>query len=191
MGAWLDKNILSEQARDMLDMALAGPYTSAASEVSLLWVLYQMASGGGPEFVISSKDGAQDSRPVGGMGAIYRPVAAEVGDALQLSQPVRHIAQDADGVTVRSEGLTVRARRAIVAVPLAVAGQIDYQPTLPLDRLFLHQRMPSGAIFKISVVYDEPFWRADGLTGQTAAPGSPATLTIDACTEPARPGSCV
>ncbi|HUB53578.1 MAG TPA: FAD-dependent oxidoreductase [Mycobacterium sp.] len=188
LGAWLDKNILSQQARDMLDMALAGPYTSAASEVSLLWVLYQMASGGGPDFVVSSKDGAQDSRPVGGMGAIYRQVAAKVGDALQLSRPVQQIAQDADGVTVRSDDLTVRAQRVIVAVPLAVAGQISYEPTLPIDRSYLNQRMPSGAIVKISVVYDEPFWRADGLSGQTAAPGSVATLTIDACTDTVTPG---
>ena len=188
LAAWLDKNILSQQARDMLDLALAGPYTSAASEVSLLWVLYQMASGGGPDFVVSSKDGSQDSRPVGGMGAIYRPVAAELGDALQLSQPVRHIAQDADGVTVRSEHLTVRAQRVIVAVPLAIAGQISYEPTLPIDRSYLNQRMPSGAIVKISVVYDEPFWRADGLSGQTASPGSVASLTIDACTDAGTPG---
>jgi monoamine oxidase len=188
LAAWLDKNILSHQARGMLDMALAGLYTSAAAEVSLLWALYQMASGGGPDFVLSSKDGSQDSRPVGGMGAIYRPMAAEVGKALHLSQPVRQISQDADGVTVRSDDLTVRAQRVIVAVPLAVAGQIHYQPTLPLDRLFLHQRMPSGAILKIAVVYDEPFWRAAGLTGQTASPGSPATLTIDACTDSGTPG---
>ena len=188
LASWLDKNLLSQQARDMLDMALAGPYTSAASEVSLLWVLYQMASGGGPDFVVSSKDGAQDSRPVGGMGAIYRPIAAELGDALQLSQPVRQIGQDTDGVTVRSDGLTVRARRVVVAVPLAVAGQIDYEPTLPIDRLFLQRRMPSGAIVKTSVVYDEPFWRADGLSGQTASPGSLATLTIDACTDTGTPG---
>jgi monoamine oxidase len=38
LAAWLDKNILSQRARGMLDMALAGSYTSAASEVSLLWI---------------------------------------------------------------------------------------------------------------------------------------------------------
>src|SRR6185437_3013346 len=188
LAAWLHKNVLSRQARDMLDVALAGPYTSAASEVSMLWVLHQMSSAGGPDFVVSSRDGAQDSRPVGGMGAIYRQVAAELGDAIALSQPVRHIAQDADGVTVRSEDQTVRARRVVVAVPLAIAGQINYEPTLPIDRSYLNQRMPSGAIFKISVVYDEPFWRADGLSGQTVSPGSVATLTIDACTDTGSPG---
>ena len=134
-------------------------------------------------FVLGVKDGSQDSRIVGGMGAVYAPMAAEIGDSLHLSQPVRRIDQDADGVTVRSDDMTVRARRVIVAVPIAIASQILYEPMLPVDRSFLHQRMPSGAIYKINIVYDEPFWRADGLSGQSAAPGSPATVTIDASTD--------
>ncbi|MGY2006308.1 flavin monoamine oxidase family protein [Nocardia gipuzkoensis] len=185
---WLESNILSKPAHDLLETAIAGCYTSAASEVSLLFVLYQMASGGGPSFVLGVKDAAQDARPVGGMGAIYRPMAAELGDSVHLSQPVRCIHQDADGVRVRAEDMTVRARRAIVAVPLAIADKISYKPMLPVDRSFLHQRMPSGSIIKTSVVYDEPFWRGDGLSGQSAAPGSPATITIDACTDTGRPG---
>jgi len=185
---WLEKHVLSKPAREMLEMVLAGTYTSAGSEVSVLWMLHQMGSGGGPNFVISSKGGAQDARPVGGMGAIYGPMAAELGDALHLSQPVRHITQDADGVTVRADGLTVRARRVIVAIPLAIASSIVYEPMLPVDRAFLHQRMPSGAVVKTSVIYDEPFWRADGLSGQSASPGSLATLTIDACTDTGNPG---
>ena len=188
LAEWLDQNTLSKPAREMLDMALAGAYTSAASEVSMLWVLTQMGSAGGPTFVISGRGGSQDARPVGGMGAVYRPMAAALGDSLHLSQPVRHVNQDADGVTVRADGMTVRARRAIVAVPLAVASSIDYEPLLPVDRHFLHQRMPGGAVVKTSVIYHEPFWRADGLSGQSAAPDSLATLTIDACTNTADPG---
>jgi monoamine oxidase len=188
VGEWIEKNTMSKPAHQMLDMALAGPYTSAASEVSVLWMLLQMASAGGPTFVISGKGGAQDARPVGGMGAIYGPMAAALGDALHLSRPVRQITQDSDGVTVHANDLTVRAQRVIVAIPLAIASSIDYQPMLPVDRAFLHQRMPSGAVFKISVVYAEPFWRADGLSGQSAAPGSLVTLTIDACTDTGDPG---
>jgi monoamine oxidase len=188
LGDWLERNVLSKAAREMLDMALAGPYTCAPSEVSLLWMLLQMASGGGPGFVIGGKDGAQDARPVGGMGAIYRPMVAQLGEALHLSQPVRQITQDADGVTVSSDGLTVRAGRVVVAIPMAIAGSITYEPLLPMDRAFLNQRMPGGAVIKTSIFYDEPFWRADGLSGQSAAPGTPATLTIDACTDTADPG---
>ena len=188
LAKWLGDNTLSTPAHDLLETAIAGCYTSAASEVSMLFVLYQMASGGGPSFVLGVKDAAEDARPIGGMGAVYRPMAAEIGDALHLSQPVRDIAQDGDGVTVRSADLAVRARRAIVAVPLAIASQIVYEPLLPMDRSFLHQRMPSGAVMKIAVLYDEPFWRADGLSGQSAAPDSPATVTIDASTDTGRPG---
>ncbi|WP_328387999.1 flavin monoamine oxidase family protein [Nocardia sp. NBC_00416] len=185
---WLNSHVVSKSAHELLETAIAGAYTSAASEVSMLFVLYQMASGGGPGFVLGIEDGAQDSRPVGGMGAVSGPMAAELGDSIHLSQPVRRIHQDTDGVTVRSDDSSVRARRAIVAVPLAIASQILYEPMLPVDRSFLHQRMPSGSIIKIAVVYDEPFWRADGLSGQSAAPGSPATITIDACTDTGRPG---
>jgi monoamine oxidase len=151
-------------------------------------MLLQMSSGGGPTFVISGKGGAQDARPVGGMGAIYRPIVAELGDAVHLSQPVRRIAQDADGVTVRADDMTVRADRVIVTIPMAIASSIVYEPMLPMDRSFLNQRMPGGAVIKTSFFYDDAFWRADGLSGQSAAPGTPATLTIDACTDTGVPG---
>lgn len=186
--AWLDRHTMSKSARELLDHAVAGLYTSAGSEVSLLFALYQMASAGGPSFVLGVKDAAEDARPVGGMGAIHRAVAAELGDVIQLSQPVRSIAQDADGVTVRSDNTVVRSRRVIVAVPVSIASQIIYEPMLPADRSFLHQRMPSGAVYKIALVYDEPFWRADGLSGQSFAPGSAANLTIDSCTDTGTPG---
>jgi monoamine oxidase len=186
--AWLDRNTLSKPAHELLESSIAGLYTSAASEISLLFVLYQMASAGGPSFVLGVKDAAEDARPVGGMGAIHRAVAAELGDAIHLSQPVRSIDQDADGVTVRSDDMVVRARRVVVAVPIAIASQINYEPMLPVDRSFLHQRMPLGACFKIALVYHEPFWRADGLSGQSFAPGSPANLTIDSCTDTGNPG---
>jgi monoamine oxidase len=188
IGEWIHKNSKSKQATQMLDMAFAGLYTSAASETSLLWGLLQTASAGGLTFAISGKGGSQDARPVGGMGAIYRPIAAELGEALHLSRPVRQIAQDADGVGVSADGLTLRARRVIVAIPLAIATSIVYEPMLPVDREFLHQRIPSGAVIKTSICYEEPFWRADGLSGQSAAPGTPATLTIDACTDTGNPG---
>jgi monoamine oxidase len=188
MGHWLDRKVRSRAARELLETAIGGTYTSETSEVSLLYVLYQMASGGGPSFVFDIEGGAQDSRIVGGMGAVYGPMAAEIGDSLHLSRPVRRIEQDDDGVTVRCDGDTVRAQRVIVAVPIAIASHIVFDPMLPADRAFLHQRMPTGAIYKINIVYDEPYWRAAGLSGQSAAPGTAAPVTIDGCTDTGSPG---
>lgn len=188
LAGWLGRRTLSAPAHKLLEAALAGCHSSAASEVSMLFVLYQMASGGGPEFLLGVENAAEDSRPIGGMGAIYRPMVAELGDALQLNQPVRRIVQDDSGVTVHADGVTVRSHRVIVAVPISIAGHIDYEPMLPVDRAMLHQRMPNGAVHKFNIVYDEPFWRGKGLTGQSFAPDSPATLTIDASTDQPRPG---
>lgn len=185
---WLRRSVHSKAAHALLDAAIAGTYTSAATEVSLLFALYQMASGGGPDFVFGVEGGSQDARPVGGMGAIHRPIVAELGDALQLSQPVRRIVSDTDGVTVATADGSVRARRVVVAVPMAIASQLIFEPMLPVDRSFLHQRMPLGAVIKIGLVYDEPFWRDAGLSGQSFEPGSPATLTIDSCTDSVPPG---
>lgn len=185
---WLEKNTASRPAKELLEAVVSGLYTSAPAELSLLFVLYQMAAAGGPGFVLGVKDAAEDARPLGGMEAIHRAVAAELGDAIHLSQPVRRIVQDAAGVTVHSEDRAVRARRVIVTVPIGIAAQIIYEPMLPVDRAFLHQRMPLGAVYKIALVYDEPFWRTDGLSGQSFAPGSMANLTIDSCTPTASPG---
>ncbi|HXR41805.1 MAG TPA: FAD-dependent oxidoreductase, partial [Acidothermaceae bacterium] len=82
LAKWLSNNTLGKAAHDLLDTALAGLYTSAASETSMLWALYQIASGGGPNFVLGIKDGSQDARVIGGMGAISTPMAAEIGDSL-------------------------------------------------------------------------------------------------------------
>jgi monoamine oxidase len=48
--------------------------------------------------------------------------------------------------------------------------------------------MPTGAIMKSHAIFDEPFWRADGLTGRSAEPGSIAPVTIDACNHDQRAG---
>ncbi|BBX68686.1 flavin monoamine oxidase family protein [Mycolicibacterium psychrotolerans] len=188
LAQWLERHVPVRRARSLLEMALAGSYTSAATELSLLFVVYQLASAGGPDFVLGVEGAAEDARPVGGMGALYHQMAARVADGLCLRAPARSISQDRAGVTVRCDGREVRGSRVIVSVPIAIAGQIIYEPALPADRSLLHQRMPSGAVLKCHALYDEPFWRADGLTGQSAAPETAAAVTIDAGMHQGGPG---
>ena len=71
---------------------------------------------------------------------------------------------------VRGDGVEVRARRVIVAIPPTLSGHLTYEPQLPVDRALLVQSMPAGSILKVSVMYDEPFWRTDGLTGSRSRP---------------------
>jgi len=93
-------------------------------------------------------------------------LAERLAGPVVLSAATRRITQDEDGVVVAADGHELRARHVVVAVPPLLAGHIDYEPGLPPWRDQLTQRMPMGSVTKCMAVYDEPFWRGDGLTGQ-------------------------
>ncbi|MBV9454902.1 MAG: FAD-dependent oxidoreductase [Rubrobacter sp.] len=136
----------------------------------------------------STEGGDLQDRVQGGMQTIANKMTGELGDALHLESPVRAIGQDAQGVTVRADNVTVRAHRVIVALPPTLAGQLRYDPMLPVDRLLLNQRVPNGAIARAIAVYEEPFWRADGLSGRSIALNSPVSYSIDQSPASGRPG---
>jgi monoamine oxidase len=58
--------------------------------------------------------GAQEQRFAGGAHLVPQRVAAQLGDRIVLSSPVRTIRQDGAGVSVIADTVTVTARRAIV-----------------------------------------------------------------------------
>ena len=97
-------------------------------------------------------------------------MADELGDAIHLRTPARSITQHDDHVVVGRRRVEVSARRAVVAVPPALALEIAFDPVLPDDRLTLYRNDVGGPETKTLVVYDEPFWRADGFSGQTPSP---------------------
>ena len=57
-----------------------------------------------------------------------------------------------------------------------------------MQRDQLVQRMPQGSVVKFHVLYEDPWWRDEGLSGMVLAPGEPIGVIFD-CTPPAgRPG---
>jgi monoamine oxidase len=96
---------------------------------------------------------------------------------------VRRITQDGDGVEVVSDTVVVRAKRAVVAMPPAVSGRIQYEPPLPAARAMLTERVPFGEIIKVLIAYDQAFWRNDGRSGQSTAVSDPVGITFDGCTD--------
>jgi monoamine oxidase len=72
-----------------------------------------------------------------------------------------------------------------------LCGRLAYTPALPGRRDQLCQRMPMGAVTKIHVIYDSPFWRDKGLNGQIVAPRSAMGATFDNSPEDASHGEIV
>jgi monoamine oxidase len=92
---------------------------------------------------------------------------------------VRRIEQGTDRVIVASDGVVADARHVVVAVPPVLASRIDYAPALPALRDQLTQKVPAGSVVKCNVVYDRPFWRDQGLSGQAAGGHEPIKFTFD------------
>jgi monoamine oxidase len=98
---------------------------------------------------------------------------------VRLGTPVRRVEQEGDAVRVVADGVEVEAQRLVVAVPPAIAGRIGFDPPLSAQRQQLEQQMRPGALTKCIALYEEPFWRADGLSGESVTDAGPVTLTFD------------
>ncbi|NGO08468.1 FAD-dependent oxidoreductase [Streptomyces sp. HC44] len=183
---WLRANAVIPSAKFLLDVACTSLFSAEPRELSLLFVLFYIAAAGDAsnpgtlERLTSTAGGAQATRFVNGSHQVPLKLAERLGSGrVALSAPVRSIARSGDRYTVTADGLTVSARRVVVALPPPLAARITYDPLLPASRDQLSQRLPMGSVGKAIAVYDTPFWRADGLNGQVVSDTGAVRSTFD------------
>lgn len=193
IGAWIESrwHTSTQTARKMLHTIFSELFMSDPAEVSLLHALHLVHSLKSIEWAVGAVGGAQQDLVVGGQQTIALKIAAKLGNAVRLQAPVRRIAQTGDGVEVSAETATVRARRVIVTLPLILAGRLRYDPPLPPLRTQFMDRAPQGQGIKWHAVYPEPFWRADGFTGQSADLDGAPDGSIDCTPRDGKPGVMV
>ena len=192
---WKLANSVTPGARLLLDLVIEAVWAAEPRDVSLLHVLLYIrgagneGTGGSLNRLINTAGGAQESRFVGGSQRLSLGLARALGKRVVLRAPVRRIAQARGGVTITADRIgTVKARQVIVTAPPAVTAFIDYDPVLPTARAQLLQRFPQGNAIKCMAVYDEPFWRADGLAGQVTGDADPVRITFDNSPPDGSPG---
>ena len=183
-GSWMRRNARTRAARAMMTSAGRTVWGMEPDEMSLLHVLFYVRSAGGLDPLFDVEGGAQQDRIAGGSQRYALEAAKRVRGPIHLGSPVRRIAQRDGGVDVDG----IAARRAIVAIPPPLTGRIEFDPPLPPLRDQLTQRMPQGTITKTFALFPEPFWRADGLSGEALSDTGPATLTFDASPPSGSPG---
>jgi monoamine oxidase len=178
--SWLSRGrVPTRLARELVEATVRACLTSDTSEVSMLGWLFLVGSAGGVESLMNIAGGYQESQFEGGVGQIPAVMAAELGDAVVLDAPVTSVTQQADGIEVASDAATVRARRAVLALPRALAAAICFEPALPANHALLLHKMPAGTEVKTVAIYDEPFWRDDGVSGATVATDDLIEVTLD------------
>ena len=176
---WMDQNLVTPAAKALVALAIEAVFSVEPRDVSLLHAVFYMASAGKLDNLINTAGGAQESRIVGGSQRISIGMAQQLGSRVLLSAPVTLIEQDTNGVIVRGENFSVRAKRVVVTAPPAIAARIRYQPILPGLRDQMTQRMPMGSVIKVQCVYPTPFWRDAGLAGQATSDTGPVRITFD------------
>lgn len=192
--SWVRRNTCSAAARSLFELATEAVWAAEPSDVSLLHILFYTRSGGGFNSLVGTGEGAQQARFHGGSQRLAQLLAEELGEGMvRLGSPVRRIEHGSDGIFVYAAGgaggsACVRARRAIIAIPPTLAGRIDYDSPLPALRDQLTQRMPQGSVIKTMAIYEQPFWRDEGLSGQATSDVGPARVVFDNSPPDGSPG---
>jgi monoamine oxidase len=192
--AWKQQNLAGLEARKLFDVASDVIWGAQPREMSLLFALAYTAGAGNENQpgsfarLVSTPGGAQESRFVGGSQLIALRVARRLGEQVVLGSPVRSVEQNAGRVVVHSDRIVVEAERVIVAIPPVLARRIDFAPALPRAKRRLLERIVPGRLVKWEAVYDKPFWRAEGLSGQAVSDTGPANTTFDNSPPQGEPG---
>jgi monoamine oxidase len=177
--SWRTKMMMSRTVGGMMDAAVRTIFGAEASELSLLFFLSTLSAGGGLMRLAQAEGGAQQDRFVEGAQSISMRLSEKLGDTTVLGAPVRHIADDGKEVTVTSDQGTIRCGRIVVAVPPTLAGRIEHAPALPTARDQLTQRYGMGATVKVLCLYDAPFWRDRGYSGEIVSSVGPLSIVYD------------
>lgn len=177
----------SHQARRVVEIALSTVTATDLDEVSLRALGDVIKASGGLVEMLGFKGYAQDALLTSGAGGLAEILAAELGPAIMLNRAVLEILRDEEGVTVRTSQETIRARRVIMAVAPPMAHAIFHQPPLPEARVQLQRNTFMGTIYKAVIVYDTPFWRGEGLSGELLALDGLITGAVD-ISPPGGPG---
>ena len=193
LAEWVRTREVVERVAGLFEVGVQAVFAASSAQLSLLHAAHYLHSAGGWSKLTDSEGGAQQDRVEGGMQPVAERLASLLPDGtMRLFHAVTSIAQHDDGVRIgvsAPAGPTeIDADRIVVAVPPTLAGRITYDPPLGAQRDQLVQHMPQGSVVKFHVLYEEPWWRDEGLSGMVLAPGAPIGVTFD-CTPPAgRPG---
>ena len=215
---WIRRNTASHAARTLLTLGIEAVFACEPGDISLLHMLFYVRSAGSFQRTIDTTGGAQQDRFVGGSQLIAERLADRLSGrtagataagataagatpadgTVVLGSPVRRIRFSDAAVTAETGAGETGAgetgsgqytgRRIIVSAPPMLAGRISYDPPLPHWRDQLTQRTPMGSVIKCQALYDEPFWRAEGLSGQATGDGEGARIVFDNSPADGSPG---
>lgn len=129
-------------------------------------------------------------RLTGGLGALTHTLAERLPDSgKRLNAQVIALAKTDSGITATlANGDTIQASQVVLALPPRIAATIVFTPVLPPNAIDVLQDIATwmAGQAKAVAVYETPFWRAEGLSGDATSRRGPMVEIHDA--SPAKGG---
>jgi monoamine oxidase len=182
--AWLEAKALTQAGREAVSLTVEEGICASIKDVSCYEVIQQLASIGG----LAALASAEQTFLSGGAQAIALRLADELGADLQLDSPVTAVRQDANEVRITTSGGELRAQRVILALPPQLLATISLDGDLSGRAQWCQSAIVKGRVVKSVIVYEQAWWRLDGLNGQVIAPNGPIEHLADASDPAGSPG---
>jgi len=181
LGDWLATQRLGAEDRSSFEMAALLTDGAVPAKLGLLQYLSVINSADSDYGQLEDiKNGAQQTRFVGGSQLLSLRMARDLGAKVRLSTPVRRIrGWDREVVEIETNHGIRRARCVIVALSPLLCNQIAFDPPLPERRAQLQKLWPASPFRKTALVYSRPFWRDDNLNGQIIQADGPLVWSFD------------
>ncbi|MEL4503673.1 NAD(P)/FAD-dependent oxidoreductase [Luteococcus sp. H138] len=167
VSTWAATNLRTPGARAWFGRVFDSAMGVSADQTHLVEGLQRVNNGVDMESLIAVNGGVQQQRIAGGIVQICELLAEPLGDRVRLGQEVRGIRQEADVVTViLADGTELQARDVVITLPPRLVCGLEFTPALPEWRSQMAQKVPAGNVIKAALVYEAPWWRRAGLSGQ-------------------------
>lgn len=181
LGDWLATQGLGAEDRASFEVGALLTDGAAPAKLGLLQYLSAINSANSDYGQLEDiKNGAQQTRFVGGSQLLSLKMARDLGAKVRLSAPVRRIrGWNREVVGIEMDREIVHARCVIMALSPPLCNQISFDPPLPEERAQLQKLWPTSPFRKTAHVYSRPFWREKNLNGQIMQANGPLIWSFD------------
>lgn len=178
-GEWLATVKAAEETLAFFNVLSLVHWGAPVTDVSLLNVIRYIKCFGSLEVMLKVEGGDQQDRIEGTAQGLIKRFADSLDARILLNAPVEHIITNDNGLTVQTPREEINAQFAIITASPAHRSFINFTPPLPEQYYGLARAWRLGALSKAFVAYGKPFWREDGLSGESVSDNETVFLTFD------------
>lgn len=179
LSEWLTSISTLESTRKFFNVLSLVHWGAPVADVSLFNVIRYIKCFGGLDVMLKVEGGDQQDRILGTAHALVSKFAETINAQILVNAPAEQIMTNEGRVTVKTPQYAIRARYALITASPAHRSSIKFTPPLPEQHYGLSRSWRLGALSKAFVAYERPFWREEGLSGESVSDCETVFLTFD------------